>query len=250
MSAAEGPLAGRRVAVTGASSGIGLAGACLLHDLGATVWAFARRADAIESGSGAERMGSGRLHAASLDVTDVAAVEAAVAPVLDDGPLDVLVCAAGTNITERRLEQLDAARWSTLIDTNLTGCFNLVAACLPSLRAARGLVIFVGSVSGEWPDRSGPAYQAAKAGLLGFSRAAGLEEQERGVRFSIIEPGVVDTPLLDRRPQPPSREDRDRALRPEDVAHLIGVLATLPPRVYVPELTVLPSELQVLGRTF
>ena len=70
------------------------------------------------------------------------------------------------------------------------------------------------------------------------------------MRFSLVQPGVVDTPLLDRRPQPPSDADRRRALRAEDVAHLIGVLATLPARVHVPELTVLPAELQVLGRTF
>ncbi len=130
------------------------------------------------------------------------------------------------------------------------GRFHLVSTCLPALRSAGGLVILVGSVSGAWPDIPGPAYQAAKAGLVGFARAAGLEERDNGVRFSVVAPGVVDTPLLDRRPQPPSREDRERMLQADDVAHLIGVLAQLPARVNVPELTVLPSALQVLGGTF
>jgi len=250
MTVADAPLAGRVALVSGASSGIGLAAACLLHDLGATVTGLARRPDAIEEGAGPDRRASGRLSAHALDVSDPEAVAAVVEAVVPAEGLDLLVCAAGTNLPERRLEQLNTERWDMVVDTNLAGCFHLVSNCLPALRAARGLVIFVGSVSGAWPDVSGPAYQAAKAGLVGFARAAGLEEREGGVRFSVVAPGVVDTPLLDRRPQPPSAADRERMLRAEDVAHLIGVLAQLPARVHVPELTVLPSELQVVGRTF
>jgi NADP-dependent 3-hydroxy acid dehydrogenase YdfG len=246
----DAPLTGRAAVVSGASSGIGLATACLLHDLGATVVGLARRAEAIEAGAGPERRASGRLRAHALDVSDAEAVAAAMDAVVPADGLDLLVAAAGTNLPERRLEQLNTERWSTVVDTNLSGCFHLVSASLPALRAARGLVILVGSVSGAWPDVSGPAYQAAKAGLVGFARAAGLEERDHGVRFSVVAPGVVDTPLLDRRPQPPPAADRERMLRADDVAHLIGVLAQLPARVHVPELTVLPSELQVVGRTF
>ena len=181
-------------------------------------------------------------------MSDAGAV--AAAGLGEGGPLDLLVCAAGTNVPNRRLAQLDAETWSTLVDTNLAGCFNLVSACLPALRAARGLVVLVGSVSGAWPDRSGPGYQAAKAGVLAFARGAGLDEQEHGVRFSVVAPGLVDTPLLDRRPEPPPPEDRERMLRPDDVAELITVLARLPERVHVPELTALPSALQAVGRTW
>jgi NAD(P)-dependent dehydrogenase (short-subunit alcohol dehydrogenase family) len=240
----DAPLAGRRAVVTGASSGIGLAAVRRLLDLGADVTGAARRADAIDAGAGSHES----LRVVSLDVSDPEAV--AAAGLGDGGPLDLLVCAAGTNVPNRRLEELDTPTWDTLVDTNLAGCFHLVSACLPALRAARGLVVLVGSVSGAWPDRSGPAYQAAKAGLLAFARGAGLEEQEHGVRFSVVAPGLVDTPLLDRRPQPPPPEDRERMLRPEDVAELIAVLARLPARVSVPELTVLPSALQALGRTW
>jgi NADP-dependent 3-hydroxy acid dehydrogenase YdfG len=69
------------------------------------------------------------------------------------------------------------------------------------------------------------------------------------VRFTLLAPGVVDTPLLDRRPRPPSAEDRAAALRPEDVAEVCAFLAALPPSVAVPELTLLPAALQVLGRS-
>ena len=234
-------LAGRTAVVSGASSGIGLATAERLHDLGADVHALSRRADPAGGGE--------RLHPHPVDVTDADAVAALVPELAPAGRLDVLVCAAGTNVEGRRLEQLTPAAWAELVETNLSGVFHLVAGCLPALRAARGVVIIVGSVSGAWPDRSGPGYQAAKAGVLGFARAAGLEEHGNGVRFSVVAPGMVDTPLLDRRPEPPAAEEREQALRPGDVAEVCAFLAALPARVHVPELTLLPTALQVLGRT-
>lgn len=80
-------------------------------------------------------------------------------------------------------------------------------------------------------------------------RAAALEELGRGVRFSTILPGAVDTPIMDRRPQPPDAEVRRRMLRAEDVAAAYIFLAGLPDTVHVPELTILPAGLQALGRT-
>lgn len=108
------------------------------------------------------------------------ALSHAAAAALDSTELDVLVAAAGTNVAERRLDQLTPAAWETLLATNLSGVFHLVSAALLALRATRGLVIVVGSVSAAWPDRSGPGYQAAKAGVLAFTRGAALEEHERG----------------------------------------------------------------------
>jgi len=240
-------LEGRAVAVSGASSGVGLAVAQRLHDLGASVVALARRAEAMEAGLGAGRLASGRLDVRALDVTDARAS----AQALDQTRLDVLVAAAGTNVPERRLDQLTPDSWDELVATNLTGVFNVVSAALPALRAARGLAVVIGSVSGQWPDRSGPGYQATKAAVLAFARGAALEELERGsgVRFSLLAPGVVDTPLLDRRPEPPSREQRAQMLAPADVAEACAFLAALPPGVHVPELTLLPTALQALGRT-
>jgi NAD(P)-dependent dehydrogenase (short-subunit alcohol dehydrogenase family) len=153
------------------------------------------------------------------------------------------------NFPERRLEQLTAEGWDAMISVNLSGAFYAIRAALPYLRSSGGLVVLIGSVSGRWPDASGPAYQASKAGMIELAHAAGFEEHVNGVRFTSILPGIVDTPILDNRPEPPPKEVRDAALKPEDVARACLFLATLPPHAYVPELTMVPTAIQALGKT-
>ena len=233
---------GRRALVTGASSGIGLAIALTLAAQGAEVHGAARRLDAMKRAAG------GRFAAHRADVTSPGDMAALAAEVSASGPLDVAVFNAGTNIPERRLRQLTPESWDHLVATNLSSAFYGLRAVLPTLRRPGGLVIFVASVSAAWPDASGPAYQAAKAGVLAMARAAALEELDSGLRFSTILPGAVDTSLMDRRPQPPDAERRTRMLRPEHVAAMCVFLVGLPDEVNVPELVVLPAGLQALGR--
>ncbi len=232
-------LQGKVAVVAGASSGIGLATALALADAGAEVHAMARRREAMEQAAPG-------VHAHRLDVSDSAAV-AQVIGAFDR--IDVLVFTAGVNIPERYLDDLTPERWDSLVATNLSGGFYVLRAALDALRAARGLAILIGSVSGSWPDVSGSAYQASKAGLLALSRAAGFEEHQRGVRVSAVLPGIVDTPILDNRPSPPGADVRAAALRAEDVAATCLFLAGLPPRAHVPELTILPTALQAMGKT-
>jgi NAD(P)-dependent dehydrogenase (short-subunit alcohol dehydrogenase family) len=240
----DGTLSGKTTLVIGASSGIGLATVNLFADAGAKVHAAARRKEAIEKGTG-ER----DVTAHALDISDREAVWRTVEDVGDADGIDVLVVASGMNFPERRLEQLTADAWDAMISVNLSGAFYAIRASLPYLRAARGLVVLISSVSGSWPDMSGPAYQASKAGMTELAHAAGFEEHQRGVRFSAVLPGIVDTPILDNRPEPPPREVRDLSLKPEDVAQACFFLATLPERAYVPELTILPTAIQALGKT-
>ena len=231
-----GVLDGRVALVAGASSGIGLATAVAFADAGASVHAVARRPiDAAD-----------RITTHQLDVSDRAAVDALAAEW--EGPLDALVVAAGVNVKERRLEQLAPETWDQLIATNLTGSFNLVRAFLDRLREARGDVVLIGSVSGNWPDISGAAYQASKAAVLALTRGVGFEVNGE-IRCTAILPGVVDTEILDNRPEPPSAEQRAQMLRPEDVAAACVFACNLPPRAFVPELTILPTALQSIGKT-
>ena len=240
----DATLSGKSAVVIGASSGIGLATANLFADSGATVHAAARRKGAIEDGA------EGRaITAHELDISDEAAVRRTLEGIGDSDGIDVLVVAAGMNFPERRLEQLTGESWDAMISVNLSGAFYAVRAALPYLRVSRGLTVLVSSVSGSWPDASGPAYQASKAGMTELAHAAGFEEHQNGVRFTAILPGIVDTPILDNRPEPPPREVRDASLKPEDVARACLFLAALPPRAYVPELTMVPTMIQALGKT-
>src|ERR671921_468978 len=196
----EGELSRKTTVVIGASSGIGLAVANLFAEAGAAVHAAARRREAIEEGAGGRSV-----VAHALDISEKEAVWRLVEEVGEADGLDVLIVAAGMNFPERRLEQLTAESWDAMISVNLSGAFYAIRAALPYLRSSCGLVVLISSVSGRWPDASGPAYQASKAGMVELAHAAGFEEHVNGVRFTSILPGIVDTPILDNRPEPPPK---------------------------------------------
>src|SRR5918997_1932550 len=240
----NGTLSGKTAVVIGASSGIGLSTANLLADAGATVHAAARRKEAIEEGA------AGRsVTAHGLDISDEAAVRRTLEGIGESDGVDVLVVAAGMNFPERPLEKLTGETWDAMISVNLSGAFYAVRAALPYLRASQGLAVLVSSVSGSWPDASGPAYQASKAGMTELAHAAGFEEHNNGVPSTATLPAIVATPILNNRPEPPPKEVREASLKPEDVAQACLFLATLPPRAYVPELTMVPTMIQALGKT-
>ncbi len=221
-------LAGKVAVVTGGGSGIGAAIVEMLTREGVTCHAIGRRGPV------------------KLDVTDQPAVKQFVES-LDR--IDILVCAAGDNVQKRRLEEITPEVWNHLIAVNLNGPFYFINAGLGKLREARGNVVLISSVSGSWPDFSGPAYQAGKAGINALAAAAGFEEHLNGVRFSVIKPGLVDTALLLKRPAPPPAEVAAAMLRPEDVAEACLLLLKLPRRAHIPELTIVPARLQALGKT-
>ncbi|MGH2693381.1 MAG: SDR family oxidoreductase [Actinomycetota bacterium] len=241
-------LEGRRAVVIGASSGIGLACAVALGRSGAQVTAFARRLETMQAALLDAHQP--QIDARPLDVTSRSQVEDELLRLVLEGPLDILVCAAGTNVPQRRLADLTQTAWRTLITTNLLGPASCVRAALPSLRRARGHVVLISSVSALWPDISGVGYQSSKAGLLALARAAAVEEGAASVRITSILPGIVDTELLDRRPEPPDAEMRTAALQPDDVATACMFVLSFPPRALITELTILPSQLQAVGATW
>ena len=224
----------RCVVVIGASSGIGLATARAFRDAGDSVHAAARR-DISEPGIAGH----------TLDFTDHHAVANFAAPF---ERVDALIISAGTNIKQRRLHELTPDSWDHVVAANLNGPFYLLHAFHDALRAAQGTFIVISSVSGAWTDRSGPAYQAAKAGAIALTRGVGFEV-DGAIRTTAILPGVVDTPILDNRPEPPDAETRAQMLMAEDIAAACKFVVDLPPRAFVPELTILPTALQAIGKT-
>ena len=239
---------GRVALVTGASSGIGAAIAQTFLRAGARVHGAARRRNAIVDldPEAAER---GDLVAHELDVTDREAVHALAAHLAAEDPIDCLVLAAGTNVTDRRISQLTDEAFEHLVAVNLTGAFYVLRATLDQLRERQGDVVVISSVAASWPDHSGPGYGATKAGLQNLARGTGLDEHGNGVRVTTILPGIVNTPILDKRPVPPPAELRAWCVQPEDVAAAALCAVTLPPRANIAEMTIVATRLQSLGKT-
>jgi NAD(P)-dependent dehydrogenase (short-subunit alcohol dehydrogenase family) len=101
-----------------------------------------------------------------------------------------------------------------------------------------GTIININSDVGKVArDLAGPAYVASKFGLMGLTQQINAEERSHGVRACSICPRDVNTPLLDKRPQPPSAEARSRMLQPEDLADCAWLVATLPSRAVVDEIS-------------
>jgi len=245
-----GALDGQVVLIFGASSGIGRAAAVAFAEAGAAVALAARRGSALAELAGELGVGGHQALALPTDVGHRDQVDRAIAATFERfGRIDVLVNAAGLNTQHRRISDLAQAEWERVLTTNLTGAFNTTQSVLPGMRdQGGGLIIQFSSVSGRWGDLSGAAYQASKHGIVGLCQATMVEERMNGLRVTAILPGLVDTALPMGRLEPPDRETLDKALQPEDVALACVFLATLPARTYIPELIMMPPQLQVVGQ--
>ncbi|SER69479.1 SDR family NAD(P)-dependent oxidoreductase [Sphingobium sp. YR768] len=189
---AEGRVAGRRIIVTGAASGIGLATARLLAREGATLSLLDRDKAAL-----AEIAGELRAHHAQVNLPDETAIDRAVRnAALAMGGIDGLVNVAGIG-GMGRLADLTLADWNRTIGVNLTGPMLLMRAVLPHLEAAgQGTIVNIASGQGLTPSAPGmAAYCASKGGLVTLSKALALELAPT-IRVNCVCPGVVDTPLL------------------------------------------------------
>jgi NAD(P)-dependent dehydrogenase (short-subunit alcohol dehydrogenase family) len=241
-------LEGQVALITGAGSGVGRAAALALAAEGAAV-ALAGRTEATLHETAAmiaTRPGCPpeRVLVVPCDVTVPAQVHDMVSGVRRRlSRLDILVNNAGLNVPRRSLAEMDVADWERIVATNLDGAFLCVHAVLPIMRAqSGGTLIHIGSQAARRPSTlAGAAYTAAKAGLTGLSAVINAEERRHGIRSSLLILGDVDTPLLDQRPAPPPAAARALALQPEDVAACVVLIATLPGRVTVEELALLPT---------
>ena len=236
-------LKGKIAWVTGGGSGIGLAGATELVKAGAHVVISGRTAATNASAEKALKA-LGSAEAILLDVADKKAVKAAADAILaKHGRIDILVNSAGTNATKRNFNVLTAEAWDEVVAINLSGLFYCVHAVLPAMRAQKdGLIINVSSWAGRYASSlTGPAYNATKRAVIALSESINIEECVNGIRASSVLPGEVATPILEKRPVPPSQEQRDRMVQAEDLGQAILFLATMPARTCVNELIIAPT---------
>ncbi len=233
----------KRALVTGAGSGVGRAAAIRLGREGWRVVVVGRRVDALVETVASSGLDASRFLICAADVGSVEEVEATRTRVIEwMGGVDVLVNSAGTNVPRRGLEVLTYEDYKTIMEANLTGAYLMTQACLPGMRE-RGLGTIVNVVSDagrQASPKAGPAYVMSKFGMAGLTQAINAEERGRGVRACSVFPGDIDTPILDKRPSPPSTEARTHMLQPDDVVECVMLAVNLPPRALVEEILIRP----------
>lgn len=210
----SGTLEGRRILITGAAKGIGLATVERFIAEGARIVALDRDEMALATLRG--RFARESLHAAKVDVTESEAVSGATAAGAEAiGGLDGLVNAAGIDLIAS-IETMTPVDWNRVIAVNLTGPMLVTQAAFPHLRAAGGgTIVNVSSGAGLSPLKHRTAYCASKAGLQMAGKALAMEAAEFGIRVNTICPGAVETELfrssIDTAPDPQAAYETVRA---------------------------------------
>ncbi len=238
-------LKGKVAWVTGAGTGIGRAGAIELAKAGAHVVLSGRRPETLKETAALIKKAKGSSEIAVLDVADMKAVDEVAAGIIKKHKrIDILVNSAGLNIPQRAFADLRPEGWREVIDINLHGTMYCVMAVLPRMRTQQdGLIINVSSWAGKFIGKlTGPAYNASKFGVVALTETINAEECGNGIRACALCPAEVATPIMDRRPVPPSKEDRGRMLQEEDLGKTILFAASLPPRACVNEIIISPTH--------
>lgn len=230
--------------VTGAGSGVGQATALALVREGWRVAIVGRRETALKETASLAEGEAKRIVLCPCDISNPDAVEKMAARVRSEiGDVEVLVNAAGTNTPARSLRELSLEKYRELVETNLTGAYLCVQAFLPRMRERRsGTIVNIVSEAGKQASpKAGVAYVVSKFGMTGLTQSINAEERPNGIRACSIFPGDIDTPILDKRPSPPSAEARQRMLRGEDIAECVLLAIKLPPRAVVEEILIRPA---------
>ena len=202
-------VAAKFAVVTGASSGVGQAIAIKLAQRGWTVAAVARMA----------------------------------ASVLEQfGTVHALVNPAGIYTPDRSFANLSLETYRQVIEVNLTGTFLCIEAFLPAMRKQQsGTIVNISSDSAIQPTmKAGAAYVASKMAVRGLTLSLNAEERVNGIRACAIYPGDIDTPLLEKRPTPPTADARKRMLHTDDIAECVLLAVSLPDRAVIEELLIRP----------
>jgi len=237
-------LTGKVAWITGAGTGIGLAGAKALADAGATVVMSGRRKEVLALEAEKIRIKGGKSEVEALDVSDAKSVKKTATAILNrHARVDILVNSAGLNVPNRYWKNQTIEGWKEVIGINLDGSFYTTLAVLPVMRARKdGLVINVSSWAGVFhPKLTGAAYNASKHAVTAMTETINMEECANGIRACAICPAEVATPIMDRRPVPPSAEDRARMLQAEDLGNTIRFIAQMPPHVCINQVIISPT---------
>lgn len=239
-------LDGKNALVTGASSGFGRAIAAALASAGANVALVGRDTARLAEAEEEVQAAGGQAVICAADLADEAQIDAAIRRTTAQfGFIEILVNNAGMNIAQRSIRDTSSEQWRQLLEVNLTAAFVFTKALLPAMMEhERGTIVNVASRAALRPHLvGGVGYSTSKMGMDALTQITNEEGNPRNVRCCLLCPGIGNTPILDRRPSPPPVEQRKHMLQPEDVAAVVVFAASLPQRVNVNMISLLPTRL-------
>ena len=219
--------------ITGASTGIGAAVARQAAERGFRLALLARSKDKLEQLR--QELGDDVL-ALSADVAEQDQLQAAVASVMEKfGAIDVVFANAGVGGSSGGFTGADPASWKAMLMTNVYGLALTLQCTAEALKKSRGHAVITSSIAGRRSLR-GSMYSASKWAATGIGHGFRKEIGEHGVRVTLIEPGMVNTPFFD--------EPKDDMLQPDDVARAVMYALDQPRHMEVHEMVVLPMAQQ------
>ena len=219
---------GRVALVTGGTRGIGEAICTKFKLKGYTVVAnYGGNDQAAEAFT--ERTS---IPAIKFDVSDFDATKAAIEQIEQDfGPVEILVNNAGIT-RDGTLHRMDFEQWNTVIQTNLSSCFNTCRAVIEGMRQRGfGRIVNIGSINGQAGQYGQVNYAAAKSGIHGFTKALAQENAAKGITVNAVAPGYVDTDMVRAVPADVLEKiiatiPAGRLGKPGDIAHAVGFLVS------------------------
>lgn len=237
-------IAHKVVWITGAGSGIGAAMAESFARAGCRLVLTGRSQEALEAVRSAIEDGRDSVLTKPADIRDRARIIKIAAEIAEEtGGPDILCNNAGLNIARRKWSELDWESWDELIDINVKGAMNVIAAVLPHMRRrGGGLILNTASWAGRFHSPgAGVAYGASKHALMSLNASINTEENANGIRATALCPAEVATPLMARRPgyDPKTAED---LIQPEDVAETALYVARMNPKIAVNEIVLSPMR--------
>ena len=223
-------LSGKTALVTGASGGIGSAIARALHSQGAEVILSGTR-EAILS-EVADQLAI-RVHAIAADLENPKSIESLVkkAELISDGGVDIVVNNAGI-VHDNLLVRMKDEEWQKVLDINLSAGYKITQGLLRGMMKRRwGRIIGISSVVGTTGNPGQTNYAAAKAGMVGFSKALALEVATRGITVNVVSPGMIETAMTsnlsdDQSARLLSSIPTGRLGKPEEIAASVVYLAS------------------------
>ncbi len=239
-------LQGKKILITGASSGFGRGIALACAAAGADLALVARDETRLNEVATLAQAEGSQVVICPADISDESQILAAVAKARAAlGQIDVLINDAGMNVTQRSIRDTSSEQWRQLLDVNLTAAFIFTKAVFPEMIGRQsGTIINVASRAALHPHLAGGVgYSTSKQGMDALTQVTNEEGNPYGVRACLLCPGVGNTPLLDRRPVPPPMEQRLNMLQPEDVAAVAVLVASMPPRVNIELVSMLPTRI-------